>query len=107
MESLTSMSELVCEHGPAETPFKIVVLGVECEFARSLWCPLCLQEYLNKFSTLCVYCGKPIFPREPVEGAGNGYAHIHCGNTAAAYVGTWGEGELIPHPALAERTRRN
>lgn len=91
---------LTCPHRKRKN-FVIWVKGTKCKFRSSPLCPSCTEEYLNKYSTICAKCGKPIFPGTPVavaswEGALYPYTHMtfDCGEPAA-YCGTWGEGKLI------------
>lgn len=83
------------------------VLGHRIELWTKSHCRSCALSYANKHSTICVVCGQPILPGTPVGGDvvgkhGTGLAHSEMGRydcaTAAAYCGTWGEGELIPIP---------
>lgn len=93
--------KFVCEHGATERNLKVTVLGVECEFPRSPMCPSCTGEYLNKFSTLCASCERPILPGTPVGQAWNGAPHpcthlaFECCDSGGLYCGRWGEGRLI------------
>ncbi len=91
--------KFVCPHGPSEEPLTVIVLGVECRFAKSPYCQTCTATYLNRYSTLCGLCNRPIFPGDPIEVSGRRdgeYVHSRCGDCAAAYAGHWGEGKLIP-----------
>ena len=93
--------EFVCTHKKTEDKIMVVVLGVECEFEESPMCPVCAEQYLNKFSTLCASCERPIFPGTPVgqawEGAPHPYTHLRpgCCETGALYCGKWDDGRLI------------
>lgn len=85
------------------------VLGVSTQLETKNLCRTCALRYANTFSTRCVVCGEPILPGMPVGGTvegkfGKGFAHLEGGryNCAvyAAFCGTWGKGEVIPHPSL-------
>ena len=93
--------KLVCAHGKTKHNIKVWVLGVECEFEKSPMCPTCTEQYLNKFSTLCASCKRPIFPGTPVGQAWHGAPHpfthltFQCCDTGGLYCGRWGEGHLV------------
>jgi|GEM_PF-1484716 len=97
-----------CTHRPESKEFTIKVLGVDCTFENAQACAHCLEQYLNQYSTLCAHCERPIFPGEPVEHAWEGAPHpyVHCTfkcGEGIFWVGTWGEGELIPIDATHDR----
>ncbi len=91
-----------CPHGKTEGTLEIIILGVKCNLITgSPMCPVCTEQYLNKFSTLCAACGRPIFPGDPVglawDGAPHPFTHLyyHCCDSGGLYCGVWGEGRLI------------
>jgi hypothetical protein len=101
-EDDTSQTEkFVCAHGKTKHNFKVMVLGIECEFKKSPMCPPCTEQYLNKVSTLCASCKRPIFPGTPVgqvwHGAPHSFTHLtfECCDTGGLYCGQWGEGRLL------------
>jgi hypothetical protein len=93
---------LVCKHGPTKRPFTITVLGLECKFGSSPYCIPCSEEYLNRFSTVCDTCGRPILPGTAVGQAADKnavYPYTHntfdCREPDSSICGKWGEGKLI------------
>lgn len=100
-EGANPTEKFVCTHGKTRHNFKVVVLGVECELEKSPMCPSCTEQYLNKFSTLCASCGRPIFPGTPVGQAWHGAPHpfthlaFGCCDSGGLYCGQWGEGRLL------------
>ncbi len=96
-----SSEKFVCIHGKTEYNLKVTVLGVECEFEKLPMCPSCTEQYLNKFSTLCASCKRPIFPGTPVgqawRGAPHPFTHLTfgCCASGALHCGRWDEGRLI------------
>lgn len=95
--------KIVCTHGKMKGKFHLNVLGVSCEIkiTKKWFCPSCLHKYLNKYSTLCASCGRPIFPGEPVgvawKEAFHPYTHLtfKCCYTGEMLCGRWGEGMLV------------
>lgn len=100
-DSASPTEKFTCTHGNTKHNLKVTVLGVECEFWESPMCPTCTEQYLNKFSTLCASCKRPIFPETPVGQAWHGAPHpfthltFRCCDTGALYCGRWDEGRLI------------
>ncbi|MCL5407277.1 MAG: hypothetical protein M1429_02165 [Patescibacteria group bacterium] len=104
-----------CECGnffEVEQELHIIVLGHPTKIATINRCASCVTKYANKFSTKCVVCERPILPGTPVGNGivgeyGTGVAHLEIGHfncaTAATFAGTWGEGKIVPHPALITR----
>lgn len=98
----TSPTEkFACTHSKTGHILKVTVLGVECEFEKSPMCQVCAEQYLNKFSTLCASCKRPIFPGTSVgqawKGASHPFTHLNfdCCATGTLYCGVWGDGRLI------------
>jgi hypothetical protein len=93
--------KFTCTHGKTRHNLKVTVLGVECEFSNSPMCSSCTEQYLNRFSTLCASCERPIFPGTPVgqawSGAPRPFTHLtsECCESGALYCGRWDEGHLI------------
>ncbi|MEK7114882.1 MAG: hypothetical protein AAB847_00785 [Patescibacteria group bacterium] len=89
-----------CNHNHRATPpIKLIILGKECELGELPCCPDCAQRYLNQTSVLCAVCDIPIFPGASVAASGlaeKQYVHntMDC-SMPGAYLGIWGEGELI------------
>lgn len=96
-----------CTHPPQRREFTIKVLGIECTFKSADGCISCFERYANEMSTLCAHCEKPIFPGESVGAAWIGAKHPYTHNTFKCgepgfWVGTWGEGKLVPITATQE-----
>ena len=98
-----------CTHEKKKGYFPITVLGCKVKLKSSDMCPTCLQAYLEKNSTICNSCERPIFPGDPVAGTGLGkrakHKYTHGDNTGCCvsgglFCGHWGEGELIPFSSL-------
>src|SRR3989338_1127048 len=92
----TNSKTFGCVHGGDRHDFCATVLGVECKLVNPPKCQTCAEEYLNKFSTLCHSCKRPIFPGERVALSGSQptYTHVEEG-AGGLYCGQWGEGQLI------------
>ena len=99
-EKRSAKEELSCPHGGTEHGLRVTVLGVKCTLTRSPMCLYCTETYLNRYSTLCASCGRPIFPGTAVGRAwiNTPYLYTHltleCCETAAFYCGRWEEGWL-------------
>lgn len=81
----------------------IRALGGNPIMLRTAWCCAhclgdCFRTWAEENSELCVLCNVPFFPGDPVQGHGPGNAHLSCGMTAAAYLGTWQEDGTIKSP---------
>ena len=95
-----SESGFHCPHEPITEPFDIEIIGVLCNFDNSPFCFECTQEYLDKFSTLCGTCRRPIFPHTSVGKSKDPkfpYAHLtfECCDSGGDSLGEWSEGKLI------------
>lgn len=89
----------LCYHPKRPGSFKVMVFGREYDLFSS-YCLECTEKFLNKYSTLCAVCGKPIFPGESVARAAVGapypFTHLSekCCPSGGLYCGHWGKGKL-------------
>ena len=89
-----------CGKPLAEGNLNVTVLGHEMTFTDPPSCPSCATAYLNKHSTICGVCEKPIIPGEAVAVAINGsrylYTHLtfQCCPSVGLWCGSWGESRL-------------
>ena len=91
----------LCPNSIVKDKFKVMVKGHKIEIEDSLLCFSCAEKHLNKYSTFCASCEKPIIPGTKVAEAwiGAKYAFTHltfnCCLAGALYCGEWGEGRII------------
>lgn len=88
-----------CEHDSKPHDFDVVVLGSICRINSSTMCETCTSKYLNRFSTICASCKRPIFPGTHVarsKVAEHEFTHLSfdCCQSGALYCGKW-VGRLI------------
>lgn len=89
----------ICHRRKSPTNFKVMVSGVEYDL-YSTYCPECTTDFLNKYSTICAVCGRPILPGEGVArstiGASQPFIHLtfDCCPSGGLYCGHWGKGKL-------------